>query len=262
LRIPLQSEIHSAYRLTAPFEATPEPTTLGGYMTLICGVLMSIALFETDGLRKAGAGALAVLSMVPLVYTFSRTTYLACLGMVLLLGVIARRYWLILLSLFGLFLLAAFGPQMVIDRVASTFDESRELGLDASAWERVYVWSKVRHNLGEYPLLGRGFPHPILDSQFARILIESGLLGFLAWCAVLVSCARMGLRLRGNASTPLHRAVAVGYLVGIGALVIHALATITFYIVRIMMPFWLLTGIVAFLDAWERERRVAPADAI
>ncbi len=42
-------------------------------------------------------------------------------------------------------------------------------------------------------------------------------------------------------------------MVGVVALSVHALATITFYIVRIMEPFWFLTGIVASLNAHYRE---------
>jgi len=57
---------------------------------------------------------------------------------------------------------------------------------------------------------------------------------------------------------PLHKGIAAGYIVGLAAMVVHSFGTITFYIVRIMDPFWFLTGLVASLDAYYRSK---PADA-
>jgi len=107
-------------------------------------------------------------------------------------------------------------------------------------------------------------PQPILDSQFARIILESGLLGLAAWILVLLCCFLIGRRLHRVATDPFHKAVAAGYLVGLAALMVHALATITFYIVRIMEPFWLFTGVVVSLDTYYqnlKKSKLPPAAA-
>ncbi len=248
------TELYSAQRLTMPFEDTPEPTTLGGYLTLVSGVVMAIALYETSPRRKALWWTLAAVCVIPVLYTFSRTTYVSYAVVVFCLGILARRVWLLVVLALALLVCYAWGPSVVIERVASTFDVTREHGLDPSLWERIDVWNKVKFNLGLYPLLGRGFPQPILDSQFARILIESGVLGCLAWLGLLGACARVGVRLFRHTQVPLHKGLALGYLVAVAGILVHATASITFLIVRIMQPFWLLTGIVVFLDLYERGR--------
>lgn len=254
------TEVYSAHRLSAPFEGTPEPTTLGGYLTLASGIVIAIALYEPSPRRKALWWMLAALCVIPVLYTFSRTTYLSYVFVLLCLGLLARRPGLMAVVSLLLLLLFLWGPGPVLDRLASTFDDSRAHGLDPSVWERIDVWNKVRYNLNVYPFFGRGFPQPILDSQFARILIESGSFGMLAWIGVLGGCARIGARLFRHTSDPLHKGIALGYLAVLAGLLVHSAAAITFYIVRIMEPFWLLTGIVAFLDHHER-RHPAPVQA-
>jgi hypothetical protein len=256
LQIP-GTEVHSLQRLTAPFEATPEPTTLGGYLTLISAVLIAMALYEPAKARRAAYWSMTAVVILPVLFTFSRTTYLSFAVMILLLGLVTGHRMLTVVAAAAILLSPVLMPQSVIDRVEMTFDASREYGLDPSLVERISVWRKVSNSLAASPLLGQGVPQGILDSQFARILIESGVLGAAAWVWALVACLGIGWRLRRNAEDPLHKALAAGYLVGTVALLVHSIATITFYIVRIMEPFWFLTGLVASLDAYYRLKGAA-----
>ena len=260
LQIP-GTRVHSLQRLTAPFEGTPEPTTLGGYLTLISAVLIALALYEPSKTKKAAYWLMTAVVIFPILFTFSRTTYVSFGAMVLLLGLVTRHRSLTLVAAVALVLSPMILPQSVIDRVQMTFDVTRDYGLDPSLMERISVWAKVQYSLGDSLLLGHGVPQGILDSQFARILIESGVLGMAAWVAVFAACLAMGWRLLRRAEEPVHKALAAGYIVGTVSLIVHSLATITFYIVRIMEPFWFLTGLVASLDAYYRLRRPLSEEA-
>ena len=55
------------------------------------------------------------------------------------------------------------------------------------------------------------------------------------------------------------RGLSVGLIAGLAGLLVHALAANTFIIVRIMEPFWFLTGIVIALSAIDEESRHVPA---
>jgi hypothetical protein len=59
---------------------------------------------------------------------------------------------------------------------------------------------------------------------------------------------------------PEDRGVALGFLAGTVGLLVHAIGSNTFIIVRIMEPFWFFAGIVVMLPLLERDeaaRRVA-----
>ena len=253
--------VHTVHRLTAPFEGTPEPTTLGGYMTLVLGIVMAMAIYEKEPRRRGVFWILSSIVVIPILFTLSRTTYVSCIVMVLALAIFTRHRGLLVTSFFGLTLSPFLMPGKVMDRIMMTFDTARLYGLDSSAAERIDVWRKASYALRVNPLLGFGIPQGILDSQFVRTIVETGILGLAAWFVLLLLCGRMAVRVHRTATESLHKAVAVGYLVGLIAVVVHALATITFYIVRIMEPFWFLTGIVASIDAYYRGIQVAGQDS-
>ena len=173
--------------------------------------------------------------------------------MILLLCLVTRRSRLLLLFAAGLVAAPLLLPGQIFDRVLMTFDETRRFGLDPSVTERITVWTKALYVLRTRPFLGYGVPQPILDSQFVRTIYESGVLGLLAWIWILGACVSLGRRVYRVADSTLHKSLAAGYIVGVAAIAVHALAATTFYIVRIMEPFWLLTGIMASLDVFYKD---------
>jgi O-antigen ligase len=193
--------------------------------------------------------ALCVLVMIPILFTLSRTTYAMCAVMICLLGVVTRSYRLLIAALAIMILSPWLMPQQVVDRVLMTIDPSRLYGIDPSSTERIMVWKKFVYGLRHSPLIGFGIPQPIVDNQYVRTMLETGLAGLAAWGAIFWTCLAMGRRLHRGTQDPFHKALAAGYMVGTAALLVHALATITFYITRVMEPFWFLTGLVASLDA-------------
>jgi len=255
IQIP-QTEIHTAHRLTAPFEGTPEPTTLGGYLTLLLAIVMAMAIYESDQRKRIAWMALCVLVMLPILFTLSRTTYAMCAVMICLLGFLTQSYRLLIGALVIMIFSPWIMPQQVIDRVLMTLDPSRLYGIDPSSAERIMVWKKFLYGLRHSPLIGFGIPQPILDNQYVRTMLESGLAGLTAWGAIFWTCITMGRRLHRRSQNPFEKALAAGYVVGTAALLVHALATITLYVVRIMEPFWFFTGLIASLDAM-----TAPSDS-
>jgi O-antigen ligase len=248
--------VNTLRRLTAPFEGQPEPTTLGGYLTLLVGLVLAMAIHERDRVRRLAWWALAGLAFVPILFTLSRTTYVAAVVMLVALGAVTRHAMLLLSTGLALSLSPFLLPAKVLSRIAASFDATRAMGLDPSFVERITVWKKAGHALRLNPVLGFGLPQGIVDSQFARTLIETGLAGLAAWWVLLAACFLIGRRVRRRATDPAHRALAAGHMVGVVVLFVHALASVTFYIVRIMGPFFVLTALVASLDAYYRRARL------
>ena len=88
-----------------------------------------------------------------------------------------------------------------------------------------------------------------LDSQYFRSLSETGLFGFSTLLFLLFRVMQTSFAsLKAmNDRDPVYRALAVGFITGMFGLMVHAIGSNTFIIVRIIQPFWLLCALVYVL---------------
>ena len=90
------------------------------------------------------------------------------------------------------------------------------------------------------PLLGYGVTgYAFMDAQFPRVLVETGILGLMAFLYILYSIFKLGFTNLGQVSDPFNRGLIKGFIAGFIGLLFHAIGANTFIIVRIMEPFWL-----------------------
>jgi O-antigen ligase len=92
-----------------------------------------------------------------------------------------------------------------------------------------------------------------LDSQYLRVLVETGLVGLLAFLWLQISLFRHARDVLKTTQDPLFKGVALGFLTGFIALIVHSIGTNTFIIVRIMGPFWVLAGLVMMIPVLRPE---------
>jgi O-antigen ligase len=263
-------QIPSGERVTAPFEGpTGEPNTLGGYLVLMMAVVGGMALEAPRRATRLALGALVALLAIPLLYTLSRSSWLAVGATALVLLAVTRRRRLLL----GVLILAASllwlaTPGEVVERVSYTFTEHREsvqvgaVVLDPSASGRIRSWVEVFEGFSRLPLLGHGVTgYGFIDAQYFRILAETGLLGLLAFGGMIFLLARHTWRASSTLTSPLWRGMSAGFLAAVAGLLVHAVGANTFVIVRIMEPFWLFAGLVMVAPLIERsEKNEAGAD--
>jgi hypothetical protein len=244
-------------RISAPFElGGSEPNTLGGYLTIV--ILAAAALFlRAPNVRARFAlAAVAALAFIPFLYTLSRASYLALIFGFLTLGLIGRRFWMIAAVACVLLFSNQLMPNDVRERVNYTFQETYgvpvqifglETGLkvDKSTYERIYVWSKVQFNLKVWPWFGGGVEWDrVLDSQYARVLIETGIFGFVAFLFLQWRIYRTSREAYLWSRNWIVQGTALGCTAILIALIVHSMGTISFLIVRIMEPFWFLVALV------------------
>ncbi len=258
-------------RISAPFEGKrAEPNTLGGYLTLVLSLALAIFLYapRTNVYYRAMSALVSLLCFVTLLFTLSRASFIGFVCMLLGMGLLSRRYILLYAVAAILVLAPLVLPEEVIDRVNYTFsgppgNEVSVLGLfslnvDSSTLERFYVWKKVGFKFIRSPLWGYGLTaEQILDSQFARLLVEVGGIGTALFIWILVRIFRCAWYVFKQSDRWFYRALALGYLAGYVGVLVHSLGTITFYIVRIMEPFWFFTGIIMYLYLSEKAREKA-----
>ena len=81
----------------------------------------------------------------------------------------------------------------------------------------------------------------------------------LAFAWLVYTIFYVGLSTWRYAQEDLLRGLSVGLIAGFTGLLVHAIGANTFIIVRIMEPFWFVTGIVIALSEMDEENRLAPA---
>jgi len=257
-------QIPSGLRVSAPFEGGGgEPNTFGGYLVLMLALVAGLYLTSESLQRKYILAPLAVLITVPLLFTLSRASYFALIPLVGGLLVFSQRK-LLIASLFALSLaLAPFLlPKAVVDRVQYTFTQpfhpnQAEIGgvrLDTSTSARLKSFHEiVFEDWPKHPFFGYGITgYHFIDSQYLRVLAETGLVGLLAFLWLQISLFRQTHDIFRRTQDPLFKGVALGFLTGFIALVVHSIGTNTFIIVRIMEPFWFLAGMVMTIPWLDR----------
>jgi len=265
-------QIPGGERVSAPFEGeSTEPNTFGGYL-LFLGAITAGLLLKSEDFRSKQLFIFLLLAIIPpLLFTQSRASYLGLLVTCFVLGMLTRHRIIItgFLAL-ALFLSPLFLPQEVKDRILFTISQPEESGqirigeihLDTSTSARIASLKEIMQDWPKKPILGYGITgYKFLDSQYPKVLIETGIVGLIAFVYLLYSIFRLAIKNLIEVKSPYFKGLSLGFLAGFIGLLFHALGANTFIIVRIMEPFWFFAGIIVVLPGLER-REAAHAQEI
>jgi len=254
-------QVGSGVRVSAPFEGSGEPNTLGGYMVLILGVILGIVCHTKSRRWRFWLIGISVFSLIPFAQTLSRSSYLALIAMYLSLIFFiksSKRNFLIgALFVVGILSIFIF-PQSVKERILYTFisppshyKESVELlgvPLDSSSTERLVSWMVMFKRWQKHPFVGYGITSQgFIDSQYVRTLVEMGAVGFTAFLLLLISIAHNTYKIYKKAQDDILKGLAVGFLAGHIGMIFHAITANTYVLIRIMEPYWFLTALVMMI---------------
>ena len=271
------TQIPSGQRVSAPFEGKDgEPNTFGGYLLLLMAVAGGIAL-ETARIRtRVLYLGLTGLMAIPFVFTLSRTSYVGVIPAVAVLAVLSSRRRLmigaLIVALVASPLVVALFPDTVTKRVLYTFEPERgqptvrvgAVGLDPSTSARLISVKQAFEGWTHRPIFGYGVTgFAFMDQQFARTLVETGVVGLTAFLVLVWAVLKAGVLSFRALRTPEERGLALGFVAGTVGLLGHAIGANTFIIVRIMEPFWFFAAIVVALPglAQAETAAVEPAPA-
>jgi hypothetical protein len=261
------TQIPSGQRVSAPFEGRDgEPNTFGGYLLLLMMVAGGIAL-ETLRLRTRAIylGLLGLMS-IPFMFTLSRTSYVGLLPAAAVMAVLSRRRRVMIGALLALLvaspLALALFPETVAKRVRYTFEPERgqptvrvgAVGLDPSTSARLISVKQAFEGWTHRPVFGYGVTgFAFMDQQFARTLVETGLVGFATFLVLIWALLKAGVGSFRALEVPEDRGLALGFVAGTVGLLGHAIGANTFIIVRIMEPFWFFAAVVVALPGLAQE---------
>jgi len=262
-------QIPTGQRLTAPFEGEMgEPNTFGGYLLLIMGLAAGLLLYLRNGhgYYKVMLVVVILTAFPAFIFTLSRVSYIAFIPMYFSLLIFSENkkplvIGLVLGILIGPFVL----PTAMKERMLYTFTQPAEQGqmklggvrLDTSTSQRVMAWRDAFRDFIKKPVLGYGVTgYGFMDAQIPRTLLETGIIGLIAFLNLWHSLFRVAYRRFREGTDHYSKGLALGYLCGFIALAFHALGTNTFIIVRIMEPFWLLAGVLVIFPHLEKDDTV------
>jgi O-antigen ligase len=170
-------------------------------------------------LRIYGYGVVAI-TLFAAMYTFSRGGYAAILVGVLVLGLVKDRKLLLVL---GIFMLTwqALVPTPVRQRVTMTENSNGQL--EASAQERVELWTNAENSILHSPIVGEGFAtfqmgehvDNLADTHnwYVKVMVETGIIGLIIVLVLLQQLLATSYRLFKQATDPLYRGLGLGLLV-------------------------------------------------
>ena len=263
-------QIPSGVRVSAPFEGeVGEPNTFGGYLMFMGALAVALLDHLRDMRLRLGLFLLLGVLVVCLVYTQSRASYLAVIPAYLVFSFFSkRRNHLVAAFLIFLALSPVVLPRVAIERIAYTLKQDKDrsqtsiagMRLDSSTSARIISWRQGLSDWRKRPILGHGVcGYGFIDAQYPRILVETGILGALAFAWVIYALFRSAFDTWKNSEDDLLRSLSVGVMAGLVGLLVHAVGANSFIIVRIMEPFWCIVGILFALGATKDGRSSPPA---
>ncbi len=264
-------QIPGGERVSAPFEGEGgEPNTLGGYLLFI-GAIVAGLLIKTENSNLKYLLILLILAMIPpFLFTQSRSSYLGLIPVCFILGLLTKRRTIVIGLLAAAFILSPlFLPSQVKNRILYTFAQREESGqvivggirLDTSTSARIASLKEILADWPKHPLVGYGVTgYKFADAQYPRVLVETGIVGLIAFLYLLYSIFKLTIGHMMKLKTPEFKGLTIGFLAGFIGLLFHAIGANTFIIVRIMEPFWFFAGIIAVLPALERQHQEQPQE--
>jgi len=192
-----------------------------GFGAFEAGFLVFLLAFSTFTKKisyKVGIILFASLGLYCLLYSFSRGAYGAFLLSIIFLGLIRDRKLLI----FALLLLVVWQvvlPTAVQERISMTYDKSE--GLDSSAQERVDLWQDALSLIAHDPIFGTGFDtyaqlHRVgiyedTHNYYLKVMVETGIVGFILFLFLLGKAFALGFRLYRRADDKFLKALGLGF---------------------------------------------------
>jgi O-antigen ligase len=263
-------QIPGGGRVSAPFEGEAgEPNSFGGYLILMGAVVVALMVHLKDMRVRLGLSLLLMVLLISLLYTQSRASYLAIVPAYLTLSLFSQRRFYLLAGLVVVLALSPLiVPRVAKERIAETFTQPVQTGqiqfgklrIDTSASARIISYKEALSDWQKRPILGYGVTgYTFMDAQYPRMLVETGIVGLLAFAWLIYALFRVGINTWRDAQDDLVRGLSVGLIAGLVGLLVHAIGANTFIIVRIMEPFWFLAGIVIALSQMNDESIHAPS---
>ncbi|HEX2927372.1 MAG TPA: O-antigen ligase family protein [Ruminiclostridium sp.] len=242
---------------TRVFSIVGSPNILGSLMVLLIPVSISFIFSEKKIFKKLIFIGVTLAMSATLVFTSSRSAWI---GFVVALGV---YFWLKDKRFILLLVLLVFAAYLAVPTIAHRVNYllSPQYMASSATGGRLARWSIGFDALKHHPLLGVGlgqfggavaqnFNIPgafYIDSYFLKIAVESGVVGFTAFCILIYNSLAWGIRAVKRTTDEHTLSMAQGVFAGMIGVVVPNFVENVFEVPMMMAYFWMFTAILIFL---------------
>lgn len=239
------------------------PNEMGIFFSQFTLLLFGISYFLENKRLRYFTFFVCACNMYPIIYSYSRATYMSVIAGLLTLGLLKDRR--LLLLLFALIIsYSAILPNSVVERIDMTFldkQQTSEERLQSSGFDvgdttievtgRKHLWEKAIDYFEQHPFVGIGFDtfrHKegwITHSLYMKILAEQGLLGVIIFLLFAKTILQQSYKLFKHSKSKLGQGIGLGFLT---CVIVHFVGSVsgdqTLYY-NLMAIYWVFMGIVA-----------------
>lgn len=210
---------------------------------------LCLFIFERKKLFRFFYAIVAMFTLYPILYLFSRGAYLGVLFGLLSIGIIKKSKILILTVFVFLFVWQAILPTAVVERIQMT--ETEEGGLDSSAGGRLDLWviclkqflkNPIGSGFNTYEFFGKGGRDP--HSTYFEILSEQGVIGLWVFLSILYLTFRNSVMIYRFSNDPFFRGIGLGLAGSTIAVAVTNLFGDRWTYIQISVFFWTLMALV------------------
>jgi O-antigen ligase len=269
----------SRYVVTPPVVIYETANAVPLYLEPLLAFALAVAFFSDDRRERLIGGSFTLLAALAIFLSFSRAGWATLVAVAAVVAVFSRWRWWMLGGAAAAGAVLFAGSRAVRRRVLVEFDLNSK---DNTIGLRMALWKSALNMLRHHPLLGGGLSGfkqslaPYRDPAYHEDLIyphnlvlnfwsETGLLGLVAFLWLLLQMVRLairGLRLPGRVmgmSPAWSRAMAVGLLGMVGALIVHGLVDVPYFKNDQSLAYWALLGIQ--LGTIQQPERLSSVDS-
>lgn len=256
--------IPGTYSYIGYMHAIPSNAVLGAYYCFFIPILVAIILEMPDPQKKLFLIPAVILFSFMLFKTFSRSAYAGFFASFLVLIIFSRkRLPLIILSIviFGF----VFFQSDILKRITMTVQSVKPtITLDYSAASRIATWKLAFKAFLKNPIFGTGYwtTRWVLNyeahSQYLAMLVETGIVGFLFFCWLIINMIRNSLNLIKKTNAYFLKALAAGYLAGLAGVLISCLFSENLEAFQVSGSIWFVTGLIVSANRLLLEKSQEP----
>lgn len=250
------------YRLATPFGFYSNH--FGAYLLIILSILMHRYFSPARG-KKIRLLWLILPTLYVLFYTFSRGSFLGLIALIIVLFLTQRkqRRRILLTSLIVTILsLIIFTPVFLRWSKKASLPKSGRLVIEYNIRERLSQWEAAWDQFSKHPILGKGFDtyryrqvnyqsnfglvksidHP--DSAYAKLLIESGIIGLSLFAIFCYQIFSFGRKLLMREIPDQLRFIVYATITALVGFLVASLTDSMFTVGRVFGPIIVLVGLM------------------
>ena len=227
---------------------------MASFAAQFAGFIMALAAFQSRWLIKLAYYALAIFSVICLMYTFSRGAYLAFAVGLLFIGLAKSRMLLVIVLVLALFGTALI-PTAVQERVLMTYDKGSG-DVDHSSELRFEIWedalslfasANVLFGMGfnTYAYLHRVGTYEDTHNIFLKVLIETGIVGMFLFLWLLGKTFWTGWRVFRRSNDPLMASLGLGLAVWVLCATVASCFGDRWMYFQVNGDMWVIAGLIS-----------------